>query len=145
MHKRSLNELVSLCFNQCNASSNFGSSKHSNFQKKQTQETFEQDRQHHVAFLSGRFFPGLPLLWFWVHFLIVLHSLLQRLCHHSHDFSCLHSPLLSRHEGRILLRWNSEKAAILGVRDSMEKVVQAVQSEIKERQEACLVVIFFVT
>ena len=89
MHKRSLNELVSLCFNQCNASSNFGSSKHSSFQKKQTQETFEQDRQHHVAFLSGRFFPGLPLLWFWVHFLIVLHSLLQRLCHHSHDFSCL--------------------------------------------------------
>ena len=89
MHKRSLNELVSLCFNLCNASSNFGSSKHSSFQKKQTQETFEQDRQHHVAFLSGRFFPGLPLLWFWVHFLIVLHSLLQRLCHHSHDFSCL--------------------------------------------------------
>ena len=59
------------------------------FNKKQTQETFEQDRQHHVAFLSGRFFPELPLLWFWVHFLIVLHSLLQRLCHHSHDFSCL--------------------------------------------------------
>lgn len=38
-----------------------------------------------------------------------------------------------------------DKAAILGVRDSMEKVVQAVQSEIKERQEARLVVIVFVT